>query len=547
MLKITFLIIKLLKYPIQWWGADYHQVETILRTKLSMDFRRSPSMFHASGSTDKTFNFQLIVLVFFGIFISMGFASINNLLLNLTICFAIIMVMLGSSVITEFSSVLFDHRDNQILLVRPISNRTLLLARLLHIQVYIGFMAVALAAISSIVIIVKYGVLPFFAFWIAVGLCAWITLLITTFFYMALSKIVSGERFKDMISYLQIFMAIIVFGGYQFLPRIMESDALKQSTMNIHWWTYLIPPAWLAGFVELFNSKSFGIELIGLSILAVFVSVAGAIFLVRYLSGGFATVLSEGAAEKVESEKIDVKEKTRFSPLRLFCVSEIEQMGWKLAMSITKRDRKFKQSVYPSFGIIIVMAILMIKPDFSSFSATLQKMSEDKNFFFFIFFGFFGTTALTQLPYTDTPEGAWIYKALPITDHGHILTGAIKAMLFKFFVPIVIILFAITYSIWGVSKLPSLFIGTMLIVLINQYSIIFTKMSLPFTLARDMQQKGANMARMFVLMALMGVTIGLVYLSQKLNIWIVAGVCILLVLMIVNAYTIIRKRNYILS
>lgn len=545
--KVAIFIIKLLKHPIQWWGADYEQVLTILKTKLAMDFRRSPSMFHASGKSDKTFNFQLIILLFFGLFISAGFTSINNLLLNLTICFSIIMVMLGSSIITEFSSVLFDHRDNQILLVRPISNRTLLLTRILHIQVYIGFMAVALGAISSIVVAYKHGVLAFLAFWIAVGLCAWITLLFTTFFYMALSKVVSGERFKDLISYLQIIMAILIFGGYQFIPRLMDSEVLRNSAMEIHWWTYLIPPIWLAGFVDLFGSKAISIEIVTLAILALFASIAGAVFLVRFFSKGYENVLSEGAAEKVESEKTTVKEKTRFSPLRLFCVSEIEQMGWKLAMSITKRDRKFKQAVYPSFGIIIVMAALMIKPDFSSFAATMEKVSENKNFFFFIFFGFFGTTAITQLPYTDTPEGAWIYKALPIKNHGHILTGAIKAMLFKFFVPILVILFAVSLSIWGSSKLPGLLVGSMLIILINQYSIIFMKMELPFTQARDMQQKGANMARMFLLMLLMGVTIGIVYLSLMMNIWIVIAICLVLLLAIINAYSQIRNRRYILS
>jgi len=545
--RIAMFIIRLLKHPIQWWGADYNQVEIILRTKLSMDFRRSPSMFHASGKSEKTFKFQLIVLLILGIFIAFGFSTISSFLLNLTICFGIIMTMLGSSIITEFSSVLLDHRDNQILLVRPISNRTLLLARLLHIQFYIGFMALSLSAISSIVIAYKHGAIAFLAFLIAVGLCAWITLLITTFFYMALSRVISGERFKDMVSYLQIFMAVIIFGGYQFLPRIMESDALRNSTMQIHWWTYLIPPAWLAGFVEVFNIKEINSEIILLASIALLVSIAGAIFLVRFLSGGYSRVLSEGAAESVESEKKVERGKTKFSPLRLFCISEMEQIGWKLAMSITKRDRKFKQAVYPSFGIIIVMAILMIKPDFSSFANTIQKLSENKNFYFFLFFGFFGTTAITQLPFTDTPEGAWIYKALPIKNHGHILTGAVKALLLKFFLPLVIVLLAITLMVWGVSKVPGLVMGSMLIILINLYSIILTKMPLPFTQARDMQQKGSNMAKMFFLMFLLGISILLVSFIIKLNIWIVAAFCVLIILMIVNAYSIIRKRSYIIN
>jgi ABC-2 type transport system permease protein len=545
--KFAMIIISLLKHPIKWWGADYNQIRIILKTKLSMDFRRSPSMFRSSGQSDKTFNFQLIVMLMFGLFIAVGFKSITDLMLNLTICFSVIMVMLGMSIINEFTSVLFDHRDNHIILVRPVSDRTLLLARLLHIQVFIGFMVLALSIIPSIIIAIKYGVLTFFAFWIAAGLCSWITLLLTSFFYIALSKVVSGERFKDLVSYFQIFMAVIIFGGYQFVPRFMESQILQNSAMQIHWWSYLIPPIWLAGFVDLFNFKSIGIEVIVLSFIALFASVAGAVFLVRNLSNGFVDVLSEGAIEKVENNTKEVESKTGFSLIRFFCVSEIERTGWRLAMSITKRDRKFKQAVYPSFGIIFVMVILMIKPDFSDFAASFHKVGETKNFFLMIFFCFFGTTAIMQLPYTDTPEGAWLYKALPIKDHGHILTGAIKAMLLKFFVPTLVFLFTISLTIWGVSKLPSLLIGSMSIILINQYSIIFMKMELPFTQARDMQQRGANMSRMMLLMLLMGVAIGFVYLSTLLNIWIVLVVIILLFLMIINAYSQIRKRNYFLS
>lgn len=547
MVKFAMFIIRLLKHPIKWCGANYEQVEAILKTKLAIDFRQVLSRDHASGKSSNVFRVQLAFNLLIGMFISVGFIRINNLLLNLTICFSMIMVVLGLSIIAGYSSVLFDHRDNHILLVRPISNRTLLIARLLHIQVYLGYIAIALGIIPSIVINFKHGLFALFAFWIAVGLCSWTTLLLTLFLYMALSNIVSGERFKDTITYLQIFMSILIFGGYQLLPRMIGGDALKSLTLEIHWWTYLIPPLWLAGFVDFFSGKAVSLEIIILALLALFVSIAGAMFMVRYLSRGFVDVLSEGAAEKVEKEDKVVKSRTQFSLCRLFCVSKIEQMGWKLAMSITKRDRKFKQAVYPSFGIIIVLAIVIIKPDFSSLAATMEKLSGNKSFILFFFAGLFGTNAIGMLPYTDTPEGAWIYRALPIKNHGHILTGAIKAMLFKFFGPIIFVFFAITLAIWGASRLPGLVIGCLLIILINQYSIIFTKMSLPFTQARDMQQTGSFPAMMFFRMIFMGAAIGLVYLVLKLNIWIVVGICIVLFLMVLNANRQIRKRDYILS
>ena len=168
--------------------------------------------------------------MFMGIFISLWLIPINSLLLNLTIIFSMIIVLLGFTIVTGYSSVLFDHRDNQILLVRPVNDRTLLVSRLLHILVYIGFIAAAISLVPSVIILFKYGILNFIAFWIALGLCAWITLLLTSLLYMVLSKVVSGERFKDMLNYLQIFMSVLIFGGYQIVPRILQQSILKNLT-----------------------------------------------------------------------------------------------------------------------------------------------------------------------------------------------------------------------------------------------------------------------------------------------------------------------------
>ena len=547
MQKIVMFLIRLFKNPINWCGADYCQVENILKTKLTIDFRPRSSKKRGSGKPINSFRMQVIVNSFVGIFISLWLIPINNLLLNLTIIFSMIMVLLGFTIISGYSSVLFDHRDNQILLVRPVNNRTLLISRLLHILFYIGFIAAAMSLIPSFVILFKYGILNFIAFWIALGLSAWITLLLTSLLYMFLSKIVTGERFKDMLNYLQIFMSVLIFGGYQIVPRILHQSILNNLTMDIHWWTYLIPPVWLAGFVDIFSSKAVSSENTILALTALFVSIAGASFMVKYLSSGFVDVLSEAAVEKASKENRAVKSRTGFSLSRIFCISKIEQMGWKLAMSITKRDRKFKQAVYPSYGIMVVLAIVMLTPDFSSITATMERLADSKKFLFFIFLGFFGTSSLAQLPFSDTPEGSWIYRALPIKDHGHLLTGAIKAMLFKFFAPVVVVLLALTITIWDISKVPALIMGFFLIIMNSQLSIICSKTSLPFTQSRDMIERGKLTARMFIGFAIMGITIGLVFLALMLDTWIISGICILLIIMILFFNHIIRKGTYILD
>lgn len=548
MVKFALFIVRLFKRLIQLWGVDYPQFEILLQNKLTLDFRRNPSSFKSSGKKNQTLLKQLFVYALLGIFISMTLFSIQDLLLNLTIIYAVIMVMLATTLINEFTSVLFDERDNDILLARPISHRTLLLVRVMHIQFYMGYIALAMSLFAGIVLAYQFGILISLAYFIGVGLSTWITLLFTIFFYLALSKFVKGEKFKDFITYVQIFLAIVIFGSYQLLPRIIDMDSVNQASMSIHWWTFLIPPTWIAGFVKGFSFADMNTSIALLSALALIVPFTGAIVIVRFLAKGFGDILGQDNTEKnQEIEKKSFKEKLSEQMNRLFCVTDMESMGWKLAMKTTQRDRKFKQSVYPMFGFIPVFVFLMIKPDFNNFMGSIEHLGETNFYLAFIFFGFFGTISITQLPYTENPEAAWIYKALPFTKHGHITSGAIKAMLYKFFLPVYIILALLALLIWDIQVFPKMLLGGLLTMLVAIVGTILQKMELPFTQAREMQQKGGAVLRMFLGMFLMGGTAGLVYLSTVLGNWIILLISVLVIgiIMLTNRY--IRNKKYKIS
>ncbi|MBN1650887.1 MAG: hypothetical protein JW857_06140 [Bacteroidales bacterium] len=548
MVKFALFIVRLFKRLIQLWGVDYPQFETLLQNKLTLDFRRNPSSFKSSGKQNQTFLKQLMVFSFLGVFVGMSLFTIHDLLLNLTIIYSVIMVMLATTLINEFTSVLFDERDNDILLARPISHRTLLLVRLVHIQFYMGYIALALSLFAGIVVAIQFGIPISLAYFLGVGLCAWITLLFTIFFYLALSKFVKGEKFKDFITYVQIFLAIIIFGAYQLLPRIIDMDEVNQASMSIHWWTYLIPPTWLAAFVNIFSFQGIQTDMMLLSVLAVVVPFAGAIVIVRFLSKGFGNILGQDTTEEsTQIEKKSGREKLSVLMNRLFCATEMESMGWKLAMKTTQRDRKFKQSVYPMFGFIPVFALMMLKPDFKNLMGSIHKLGETNHYLFFVFIGYFGTISIMQLQFTDNPEASWIYKALPFTKHGHLLSGAVKAMLYKFFVPIYLILTLFTILIWDVQIFPKMLLGGLLTMLEALVIVIIQKTELPFTQAREMQQKGASVLKMILGMFLIGIIVGLVYLSSFIANWIILLISVFIIGIIMLTYRAIRAKKYTIS
>jgi len=526
MLQVALFFVRLFKIPLQWLGVDFPQFEILMRVKLTMDFRSSPTGFQTSARKKRTFHYQLFTYAMLGLLFGVAAFSIGDMVLSLTIFFSIIMVSLTMTLLSEFTSVLFDQRDNYILLPRPVSHRTLLMLRLVHIQFYIGFIALALSLATGIIMAVKYNVITMIFYFIAVGLSTWITLLFTTFIYLLISKVVNGERFKDFVSYTQIAMAIIIFGSYQLLPRLMDSHILKNVSMSFDWWSYLVPPVWMAALVKLGLFSDRSTPILVLSALALLVPAGGAVFLVRFLSKGFGDILADGSTENSTPLKTGTV-KTRFADKikNFLCISDLEKAGWNFTVATTKRDRKFKQAVYPYFGIMIVFAIAILKPDLTNLAVSLQEKGQFSKYLFIVIVGFSGNAAIMQLPYTDSPEASWIYRALPLKEYGHIMTGALKALLSRFFLPVYLALTIPCIILWGLSILPQLILSGLGNILIIMIPVLFQKMELPFTRARDMQQKGTNTLLAIFSMILMFIVAGVVYATTFLPVLITIIIC----------------------
>jgi hypothetical protein len=525
MTKFALWLVHLFRGVISLLGADYAQLREILRIKLTMDFRRKPAIYANSGNKKQNFGFQLGMYVFMGIFLCMGFFAFKDVMLVYTIFFGVLMVMLATTLITEFTSVLFDERDNHILLVRPVNDRTLLLSRLLHIQFYVGYMALAIGLPATIATFFMYDGLTAILFLIAIGCCTWITIIITTLLYMVLSKLVSSSRFKDIVNYFQIAMAMIIMVSYQILPRMMEVKGTQIISMQIHSYTFAVPPAWLAAIVHLGIPEGISTAILLLALTGFVFALAGGILMIRFLSRGFNNLLTTTTEASPETVKVSHKTEKSTSSNRkwglknLLCVSPLEQTGWQLTMAITKRDRKFKQAVYPSFGLMLVFAFIAFRPDLNDIAGSLRQLGDTSKYFMLIFFGAFATTSLGQIVFTDTPEAGWIYRALPITQPGHLMSGALKAMLVKFFLPSYLLLFTPALFIWGFKIIHLVIIACLMTITLSILGTYWQKPGLPFSQPREMVQKGGQFARLMLFLTIIGVITGIIYLISLLPVW----------------------------
>ncbi|MCU4165344.1 hypothetical protein [Carboxylicivirga caseinilyticus] len=535
-----FILVPLLKVL----GVNADHFFALYSIKMKMDFRRTPNSLQTSGKK-QTFGKQIFLYGLIGLMMLPMMFTLNDPIVAYSLFFAVIMVMTGSTMLVEFTSVLFDENENYILLSRPVSSRTLLVTRLAHIMTYISIITFSLSIPVSGFVVIKHGIsaIPFL---VSVFLASWFTLMIVVGFYMSMAKLVNGERFKDIINYIQIGLTIVIIGGYQILPRIFDIEGIGEITLSMTWWTYLIPPVWFAGLADLFRS-GLDINNVILSILALLVSIVGAVVLIRLLSNDFDTVLSQNSVFSGKKEKIKNVEGKRSGYLKwwsnIVCVSHMEKKGWEFANNVTKRDRKFKQQAYPSIAYAIIIAVVMLIPSMKNMDNFWVELASSQKYLGLIFVGVVSIVTVSLLSFSNTPQASWIYNIPEIKNVNHLHSGALKLLIFKFFVPVYFFLSMLVFYIWGVKEVVYILIGASANLLWAVAGITIQKQPLPFSVHYDSMKKGGYTARMIFTMIITGAIIGIVFGLTYLPFFVSLVALFIIMSLIPFSYSKIRNRK----
>ena len=216
MVKFILRLFRPFRKLIEWAGINYQQFEVILGAKLTMDNRKMLG----NNSQKKTLKNAMLLQVFIygligGYMAMLLMKGSSALFFFSTLFFSFIMIMVIMGLIAEFNTILFDTRDNSILLPRPVTPRTLLFVRIMHIMIYLMLISLSLSLIPLIVFATMFGVPAMLLLLTDVILITLFSVFLTNMIYLLLMKLTTGERLKDIIVYSQIFMAIIFMGAYQ--------------------------------------------------------------------------------------------------------------------------------------------------------------------------------------------------------------------------------------------------------------------------------------------------------------------------------------------
>ena len=518
LLKILLKFVKLFANK----GIDFERLKIITETKVMMDRRRSPASWKRKQQKElkNPLLMTLIMYALMGLFIGVVIFSLKSLLVAMIFIHAYLLFMMAMTLVTDFSAVLLDTADNQILLPKPINSRTLFLSRVVHILVYLSQFFIALTIAPVIFTFINYGLL--------VGLTTILTLMLTVAFaifityllYAFILRFANEQKIKDIVGYFQIFMTIFFAVGYQVIPRLINFDN-GNFTFTLHWYSYLLAPVWMAMSVD--SVYQVNIDHIHLLMIAcaVIIPIFTVWFMVKFLAPSFSRKLGAlgNNAEVIKTNKVIVTNKKDLSEkiARFICISKTESASFEKVWKITSRDKNFKVQFYPGLAYLLVFAFVFIFKSGKNITEVWRHLHETKMFLWFIYLPLISiSSSLAIIPFNENFTAAWIYQSVPLTKPGEVISGGIKVLLIKFFIPVYFILFGFAFYIWGQAIIGDFTLGFFNNILIFLLIANISEHSLPFSRQANIKQQTGKIVRALLQLILIGALIGIHFFALKI-------------------------------
>ena len=522
------------KYVFQKLGINYEIMRKILQIKLIMDGRRAPTIINNSNKKEKDddnkFMKSLWMYSIFGIFLAILVVPKKSIMMQMSIFFGILMFMLITTLISDFSSVLLDARDKNIMLTKPVDSKTINAAKVIHVFIYMFYITIAMTGIALLVSL-RHGVKFFIVLVLEIILIDIFMIVLTSLIYLLILKFFDGEKLKDIINYFQIILIMVMTIGYQFIGRLFEFVNINV-VFTPKWWQYLIIPVWFAAPLEMILNNNYNIYIIILSTLGIVVPIASLLFYIK-LSPVF-----ERNLQKLNNNTVSINKNK--APLgerlcNVVCWNREERIFFKFAYKIIRNEREFKLKVYPSLGLAIVFPFIFMFGTISeanSFNQWLNYMVSTKYYLNIYWAAFIIPTLIMMMKYSGRYKAAWIYKVMPIKEVAPIFKGTIKAFFIKLIAPLYIIESIIFIFIFGIKIFPHLLIVFLNILLFTVLCFKIFDKSLPFSKSFQVTQTADGIISIF-LMLLLAALAGIHYFSTIINFNVYVYMFIMLIIVLV--------------
>lgn len=503
-------------------GVNYEVMRSILQIKLTIDGRRVPVAIGTSNNEKNEINLFKNYLFSYGImglFLMFFIIIPIPIFISMSITLGIVIFMMLTTMISDFSSVLLDIKSKNILLSRPIDERTYNMSKIVHIFIYMFTLTIAMVGPSLIAGTIKYGIIFFLVYTMELILIAGLVVFLASLLYSLILKYFDGEKLKDIINYFQIALSIVMIVGYQLIGRMFNFIDIRVTT-NPKWWNFLLPPAWFAAPFEVFVNGNYESWYLYLSLLALLIPILFLFIHTKIVMPNFENnLLKLNSSGEKGRTLVERKKKLNKIIADLLCYNKTERTFFRFSQNLLANERKLKLKIYPTLAFAAVFPFLTLLNYIRSevtFTEMISLLTKGKAYLGMYLSILMLSSTITLIELSENYKGAWIYKTLPIESPENIYKGAIKAYIFKYCLGIFIfisLIFLILYKFSIILDVVLMFINMMFIVAIAFSS---GKKRLPFSQDADKIQKQST-GSFLLLLLINGVTAGLHWLAKINN------------------------------
>ncbi|NLV35206.1 MAG: ABC transporter permease [Clostridiaceae bacterium] len=510
-------------------GVDYRTLRLILQLKLTIDSRRVPTAFanNNKGNQDKNnFKRSLFLYTFMGLFSGIIIVTPLPIFIKLNLTTGIIIFLLMSTMISDFSTVLLDIKEKNILLPKPVDGKTLNTAKVIHIIYYLFYITLALAGPSLIIGSLMYGVAFFVTFLLELILICGFVVFFTSILYTFILAIFDGEKLKDIINYFQIVLSVAILIFYQLIGRVFNLSELVVVNTPA-WWHYLMPTAWFAAPFSLILEQDTSAYIIGLSIAALAIPIVSLILYIKLVVPHFENNLQKLNNSAGKGQTDSFRKRLHSKTANLLCSSKQERLFYQFTQNIAGNERKLKLKLYPSLAFAAVMPFIFMLGAFNNgqtIAQTIQNISDGPYHFGLYFTVIMLGSTVQLLSTSENYRGAWIYRTLPLDSPVPIFKGALKSFIMKFIIPLYLFTSIMVILIAGSRVIPDIILifANMMIVLLFIFKT--SKRELPFYKDFQFTQDGSQAGRVFLSFFVTGALAGIHFLLSMLSFGLVANI-----------------------
>ncbi|MFJ7662049.1 hypothetical protein ACIQXW_06565 [Lysinibacillus sp. NPDC097162] len=533
--KILQLLDKL-HFIFRKLGIDYQIMRQILHIKLTMDERKVPTIFNQNKKDQKnSYIKSLWIYALYGLVLIPFIVFGQNYHFQMSIAFGMIIFIIMTTLISDFSSVLLDVRDRSILSTKPITAKTVNAAKCMHILIYLTYLTIALTAIPLLVGLFTQGVLFFLLTVLALIFINIFIVVLTSILYIVILRFFDGEKLKDIINYVQIGLSLVLMIGYQVLIRSFEFVDFN-IVVTSNWWSIFIIPMWFAAPYELILNGNNSFFIILCTIFSVIVPLLSILLYIRLIPTFERNLQKLLGTSKSKKEK---KSRLKDYLLTFICRTSEERAFYRFASLMMKQEREFKLKVYPSLGFSFVIPFIFI---FNIIRAEDVDYSVSMSYLNIYFSMLIIPSAVIMLGHSAKFKAAWIYKVFPIKEYTDLQKGSLKAFLIKLYIPLYIVLSIVFCFIYGPRIIPDLLTVLVASCLYTIICYVGSGSKIPFTKPYDEIGDGQSWQSLILFIPL-GLLAGLhYYMATRIS---YGTIIYLIVLLIANfiSWKLLFKRS----